>query len=415
MHYKISVIIPVHNTDKYLYKCLQSIKQQTLQGVEIICIDDASTDQSLIILENFTSEYKDFLLLKNNKNYGASYSRNLAMHYAKGDYIYFMDSDDYIDDNALDICYKELNLHNLDILFFELKAVYEDNIEKVEFSYKRHKVYEGCFSGKDMFLLFDKNNDHRVNPPGAVFSRKYLEKIHARFYDGIIYEDNIFYLQTLVLANNVKCLNVALYNRVVRKNSVMTSPYRSSNLVSCVVVFAECLKFLMEHDVEEKYQRALLNYVGRYKVLFFKIYNILKLKNENIIKEVTFNHVYHLFIYDDLKSQYSGRCYGIKEEYADKIKNAEQIIIYGCGVYGRKTIIALSNINIDSFVLAVTKRNDVNQQLMGNPIHNIKDLDIQKEYIVLVAAGKKYADEMVSYLEHLGYVNYILSSEYLIS
>ena len=94
MHYKISVIIPVHNTDKYLYKCLQSIKQQTLQGVEIICLDDASTDQSLIILENFTSEYKDFLLLKNNKNYGASYSRNLAMHYAKGDYIFLADQDD---------------------------------------------------------------------------------------------------------------------------------------------------------------------------------------------------------------------------------------------------------------------------------------------------------------------------------
>lgn len=414
MHYKISVIIPVYNTEQYLEKCLQSIKQQTLQDIEIICIDDASTDQSLVILEKFQSGYKDCLLLKNSQNRGLSYSRNKAMQYARGEYIYFMDSDDYINNDALNICYQELKTHNLDIIFFELKAVYENNLkEKYEFNYRRNGVYNGCFSGKELFVVFDRNNDHKVNTPGAIFSKQYLKKIKAKFYDGIIYEDNIFYLQTLFMADRVKCLNVALYNRVVRNNSIVTKSYGRHNLISCVIGFAECLRFIMNTEAEIKYYQALSNYARRYKSLFSRIYNELKRKPKSLLQGVLFSDVYYMCMYDELRSQCKDVFYGIKEEYVDTIRQSEQLIIYGCGILGKRTIIALSDINVSHFILAVSEKSSDSRYLMGNEIHSIEDVKVTKKTVVLVAAGKKYEMEMVSNLCRLGYVNYILSSEFL--
>ena len=98
---KISVIIPVYNVEKYIEDCLNSILVQTLKDFEIICIDDCSTDNSLQIIETYTHKDKRIKILKNKKNEGPSYTRNIGIEMAQGEYIYFLDSDDMIEKNAL--------------------------------------------------------------------------------------------------------------------------------------------------------------------------------------------------------------------------------------------------------------------------------------------------------------------------
>lgn len=411
MKYKISVIVPVYNTEKYLRKCLNSLSEQSMKDIEIICVDDCSSDNSLSILKEFQGKHSNCILLCNKRNFGLSYSRNLAMKYARGEYIYFLDSDDYVDGDIFSICYNELKKHQLDIIFFELKVIYEEGMEeKIKFNYSRNATYAECYTGKEAFVLFSQNGDHKVNVPGAIFSKKFLEESGVSFYSGIIYEDNIFYLQTLFLAKRVKCLKRAFYNRVVRRDSLMTSRYEKKNLYSCVVVYAECMKFIMNHQNDIKCQKALQMYVNNYIRVFIPIYNYLKSIGDI---DISFDSAYYMCMYDCLKKSCYLEKYTIKKKYRSKIATAKNVIVCGAGAWGSRTILALADIGISKFFIAVTRQDEHENYLLGNKVYNLCELDIKANCIVLVAVGIKYENEIVSYLEKNGYSNYILCKDYM--
>lgn len=124
----ISVIIPVHNVEKYLYVCLNSILQQSYQNFEIICIDDSSTDSSLDILEYFAGEDSRIKILKNESNCGIGFSRNKGLNMAQGEYIIFLEGDDWLRLNTFEILIKNARKNNLDLLMFNCNA-YSNNFE----------------------------------------------------------------------------------------------------------------------------------------------------------------------------------------------------------------------------------------------------------------------------------------------
>ena len=107
--FMISVIIPVYNVEKYLHVCLNSLLYQTYQNFEIICIDDASSDSSLEILEYFTKKDPRIKIIKNDSNRGQGYSRNRGLEVAQGKYISFLDADDWFSPNAFEILIKKSN------------------------------------------------------------------------------------------------------------------------------------------------------------------------------------------------------------------------------------------------------------------------------------------------------------------
>ena len=111
---KISIIIPVYDTMKYLGKCINSILKQDFQDIEIICVNDCSKDDSLKILENYKNKDDRIIIVNNKINVGLSQSRNNGIKVASGDYIMFLDSDDYIADGTLMDLYYKINNKNLD-------------------------------------------------------------------------------------------------------------------------------------------------------------------------------------------------------------------------------------------------------------------------------------------------------------
>ena len=113
---KVSVIIPVYNVELYLRECLDSIVNQTLKEIEIICIDDCSTDNSYSILEEYSKKDVRFRILKNISNIGSGPTRNIGIREAKGQYISFIDSDDYISNNYLNDLYNTAIKYNSDIV-----------------------------------------------------------------------------------------------------------------------------------------------------------------------------------------------------------------------------------------------------------------------------------------------------------
>ena len=135
---KVSVIIPVYNVEPYLKECLNSIINQTLKDIEIICIDDCSTDNSYQILEEYSKKDNRIIILKNEKNTGGpSTARNKGIDLAKGDYLYFIDSDDYIENNFLEEMYNTAKEYNTDIVS-NLNIIENNNNNYI---YYQHSIY----------------------------------------------------------------------------------------------------------------------------------------------------------------------------------------------------------------------------------------------------------------------------------
>ena len=125
----ITVIIPVYNVEDYLHVCINSVLRQSYQDFEIICIDDASTDSSLEILEYFVRKDSRVRILKNDSNKGPGYSRNKALDNANGKYIFFLDSDDWITKETLEFLFNQCEKDDLDVIMFKNIVFYEDKID----------------------------------------------------------------------------------------------------------------------------------------------------------------------------------------------------------------------------------------------------------------------------------------------
>lgn len=176
---KVSVIIPVYNTEKYLVKCLVSVLNQSLREIEIICINDCSTDNSDEIINKFQKQDSRIIYKKNNNNKGLSISRNIGIECARGKYIFFLDSDDYIKENTLEELYYKAYEYNLDILYFGFNEI-QINGEKVK--RKGEDFFPDIIEGKDFFCnSMEKNNSYLMSCT-AIYDRNFIKKNNIRFW-----------------------------------------------------------------------------------------------------------------------------------------------------------------------------------------------------------------------------------------
>ena len=128
MEKKISIIIPVYNAEKFLKRCLESVINQTYKNFEVICVDDGSKDNSSKIIEKIAKKDNRIILIK-QKNQGVSIARNNAIEKSTGEYIMFLDSDDYMDKNMCEIMIKAINEYRVDVVRCNYKRVYENGVK----------------------------------------------------------------------------------------------------------------------------------------------------------------------------------------------------------------------------------------------------------------------------------------------
>lgn len=176
MTMEVSVIIPVFNTGKYLNKCINSIINQTIKNIEIICVNDCSTDNSLEILQDFAKKDNRIKVIDLKENKGVSNARNTGIDLAEGKYLYLIDSDDWIDENYLEEMIKKINEVNSDIIInANFVNEYDDESKK---AYSKFN-----FLTKD-FEVFDSKTVQRFFPPviwTRLYKRNYLNKYKFRF------------------------------------------------------------------------------------------------------------------------------------------------------------------------------------------------------------------------------------------
>lgn len=222
---KISVIIPIYNMEKYLPECIDSVINNTLKDIEIICVDDGSTDSSLAILKDYEKKDSRIKIIE-KENGGLSSSRNSGIAIAQGEYILFLDSDDYIETKALEYLYCEAKAENLDQLFFSAKSFYDDVDLEQDFKldkYIRTADYTGVKTGRKLFSQMSKNAEFKPSACLQLIRKEFLDKSKITFLEGVLFEDNLFTIQLMSLSERVRYDNINLYNRRIREGSIMTS------------------------------------------------------------------------------------------------------------------------------------------------------------------------------------------------
>lgn len=252
MDKKLSVIIPIYNVEKYLRECLDSVISQTLEEIEIVCVNDGSTDGSRDILCAF--EKKDNrIVVVDKENGGQSSARNLGLDVAKGKYVYFLDSDDFLNSaEALRELYQKAEEGKLDQLFFNAETFFENsevkeqNINYVDY-YTRKRDYPSVKTGKELFCEFQENWDFKVSVCLQLFRKEFLQDNGLKFCENMLHEDEVFTLECSALSKRSAYIDQAYFVRRVRGNSTMTTLQKTGSIYGYYHGVEELLRFAQNH------------------------------------------------------------------------------------------------------------------------------------------------------------------------
>jgi glycosyltransferase involved in cell wall biosynthesis len=221
----VSVIVPVYNSFPYLPDCIGSLLAQTFDDFEVLLIDDASTDDSPAVLKVTTADDNRFRMLSLPKNSGLSAVRNVGLDHARGDYVLFLDSDDYFLPETLEMLVERATRQELDILTFSARSFYEDRkaFARLREDYAIDMVFDDVATGRDYLTYSIERHQYWPNVVLRMFSRELIERNHLRFVEGMIHEDTLFTVQAFIAAQRCSLLNREFYRRRVHMNSIMTS------------------------------------------------------------------------------------------------------------------------------------------------------------------------------------------------
>lgn len=221
---KVSVIIPIYNAEKYLKECLDSVIEQTLQDIEIICVDDGSTDNSLQILNEYERQDKRIKVLT-QKNLHAGVARNNGLKVATGEYVHFLDSDDWIESEAYEKLYKIIKENDSDIVKFR---AYSYNNETKEVTTRAYlniaEVPKKCFETN---LNITENPSDVVNLPDSpwsgLYKREFLINNNIYFDNFICANDTGFFYRCVIQAKKIFLTKYRpIYYRENLKNSLIS-------------------------------------------------------------------------------------------------------------------------------------------------------------------------------------------------
>ena len=259
---KVSIILPIYNVALYLEETFESLIHQTLYEIEIIAVNDGSTDQSEEIIKRYMNQ-DPRISYYSQENQGQSVARNLALQHATGEYIYMMDSDDVLEDpNALQTCYEYALKNKADFIFFDGDTFSEESANRTTWNTKRtHLVEENKpYVGNYLLNIMLDKRVHNCVVWLLFINRDYLNHIGLKFYPGIIHEDELFTTVLTLQSNSIYCLKRSFIKHRIRSASTMGLRYTRRNMNCYLTVIDELFKF-QNSDIICKFAKYTLSKV----------------------------------------------------------------------------------------------------------------------------------------------------------
>lgn len=243
---KVSVIVPVYNVEHYLVECLESVLKQGLTDLEVICVDDGSTDGSPRVLAHYASRDSRMIILT-QENRGVSGARNTGMAHVSGEYVYFLDGDDFLAPNALEVMCATATKDRLDLLHFDTQAHFADGTMESEYGsyatyYERRGQYPEVQSGVALLAAMIENGDHKPAVYLRLVRAELCREVELSFHEGVIHEDNAYAFLCDMSAHRAGYISQKLHRRRVRPGSIITTRSDSDALRGYLTAYLDMLR-----------------------------------------------------------------------------------------------------------------------------------------------------------------------------
>lgn len=420
---EVSVIIPIYNAGRYLQQCLDSVRNQTLKNIEIICVNDGSTDDSLFILQS-AAQIDNRIIVVSQEKSTAGAARNRGLEMASGKYLSFLDADDFFEECMLEKAYKRAEKSNADIVVFRsdryderlgdftesnwtIKAEYLPN--KKIFSHRDMQGIFNCFVG----WAWDK-----------LFRTEFTKKTSLKFQNQRSINDLLFVYGALAKAERISIVNEILVHKRYNNKDSITANYSKSKDLSCF--YNALLSLKKELEIWEIYEELQQDYVNY--ALSFTLWNLHKLKETE-----EFQSLYNLIKERGLKEmdilQHSKEFFYKEHDYTqlkkiieidydsyrqyveligkdgtylfpfELVKCGSNVIIYGAGNVGKAFYRQVKFSNYSKIVAWCDKR----YQSLGNGYRNPKEIVKMKfDAVVIAINDENIAKKIILDLESMG-------------
>ena len=308
----VSIIIPTYNVEEYIDDCLTSLLEQKLENIEIICIDDKSTDQTPQIIKFYQQKDKRIKYYQINKKKGSGGCRNYALTKAKGKYIQYIDSDDFLDINALKELYEKAEREKTQILIYKATSYIQDEnkfIIEPYYEMKQISKYQDQLLGiKD---IHDDIFKIAVSPWNKLYLKSFLTSINIKFPENLIHQDNPFFYEAIINADRIFFIEKYYYNRRRRNNSI--TQLKNHVELDVIEIIELILKVFFKYGVYEEYKQPLLNkLISKFKYRYSIInkeyqeefYEKSKIKLEKFKNEYKLEKDLNMYLYPQNKRLY---------------------------------------------------------------------------------------------------------------
>ncbi len=409
---KLSVIIPVYNVETYLDACLQSVLTQEFPEMEILCVDDGGTDGSWAILDRYAREDPRIQIISYGKNGGLSYARNRAMEQARGEYIFFLDSDDMIPRGTLSKVYEAASRDCLDALMYNFLLVYENGAEEEYFSHVTWMPGD-VKTGAALLEELLQCGSAMLTAWGCLWRRQFLQDYRLLFHEGILHEDTPFVMQALLLAGRVRFLPEPCYLYRRRSGSITADVMKRpawENLHGNLVGATDVLRFVVtqRNHLSEGGIRAACRFLSLWRTSIHQMVTRIEaddpvaLTVESIEEEMVLRLALH-----------NGRQYVrgyLTRETLERLRKEQDILIYGAGHVGREVLALLEEYHIQNYHWVVTKKAPREARGLMEMVHEISAFqEVRQTALVIVSVTARLRDALWGEARNLGFqriVNY---------
>ena len=314
---KVSIIIPFFNPGNLFIKCLSSAANQSLNDIEIICVNDGSTDESLNMLSKFSNDARFKII--HQENSGVGLARNKAIDIAKGEFILFLDADDWIELDTCEKLYHHAKNLNSDIVLFDVIWHYEDNRTK-KISYFSKNEFKEDYNSFTFDCHYVKNKMIR-GVLGVIWSKFYktslIKENKIKFPTHKIYNDIEFHFKTMLLAKSISYLPESLYNYNFINQPSLQNSFRDTKYELCWFdVMIGIRNFLNENNIMDDFKKEFFNFFlyyssskldsinGEFKNLFYTrlkyFFDSLNLTNEDLNLLSNKNFIFYIHIVNSM-------------------------------------------------------------------------------------------------------------------
>lgn len=255
----VSIIVPTYNVERYVEECIESLLNQTYSNIEILVLDDGSTDATVYLLKQYQDKIQ---LIVNSNNKGQGARRNEGMKLAQGKYIYFVDSDDWIEPETVQEAVTQLERTQADMVRFNGLSFYDANAETVKegrYDFSGRLEHKGVYEKEE--ALKANRRTYSASPCLYIVKKDLVERHNLLFLEGVLHEDEYFTTKLFTVTETMTYLNQSYYHRRYRTASTMTESTRAHQLKS----FTSYVKVFkgLEEDYEEEYSSEQKAFIKR--------------------------------------------------------------------------------------------------------------------------------------------------------